>query len=439
MTRAGLRCVWPALAIALHGAAPAHAAGPLVRAQLVTKDTFLAGRQIEIEVDLLAPNYFMSAARFPQVSVPGAVATLGDDAQNFTETIDGTDFSGIRRIYRITPLAPGHYQLPPAPVTFSYAAQPGVATPGRATLPAVSFDVVAAPAAADGREPLVSTRVAITQSVDRDPAKLGAGDVLVRSLEATAEGLPAMLIPEPDLPAPDGVRVYRRDPVLSAVTEGRGETTAGKRLDQVTYRFDTAGTFELPAVAIAWYDPVNKRQRVAEAPAIPVTVAAQAMPASPLPLPAPEPVPAKARHPGAWGVAAAAVLAALAWAAVRLLPRLRQAAAAAAARRRGSEAAYFRRFVEACRSGTAAEIFRALDAWARRCRLGPLRAWAAAYGGRAASDQLERLEAELFGGGPAARQGPALAQAIGEARLRWLKAAEPPHRLSGIPLPPLNP
>jgi len=68
-----------------------------------------------------------------------------------------------------------------------------------------------------------------------------------------------------------------------------------------------------------------------------------------------------------------------------------------------------------------------------------LRAWAAAYGGRAASDQLERLEAELFGGGPAARQGPALAQAIGQARLRWLKAAEPPHRLSGIPLPPLNP
>ena len=107
----------------------------------MTKDTFLAGRQIEIEVDLLAPNYFMSAARFPQVSVPGAVVTLGDDAQNFTETIDGTDFSGIRRIYRITPLAPGHYQLPPAPVTFSYAAQPGVATPGRATLPAVSFDV----------------------------------------------------------------------------------------------------------------------------------------------------------------------------------------------------------------------------------------------------------------------------------------------------------
>ena len=247
------------------------------------------------------------------------------------------------------------------------------------------------------------------------PAKLGAGDVLVRSLEATAEGLPAMLIPEPDLPAPDGIasiaatRCCRPSP--RARRNHRGQAPRPGHL-----WFDTAGTFELPAVAIAWYDPVNKRQRVAEAPAIPVTVAAQAMPASPLPLPAPEPVPAKARHPGAWGVAAA-VLAALAWAAVRLLPRLRQAAAAAAARRRGSEAAYFRRFVEACRSGTAAEYLPRLrrvggrhGGAARRrggghgCRLHPisLSAW---------SWLRRRSQAGDGGGGAGNRRGaPALAE-----------------------------
>jgi hypothetical protein len=60
------------------------------------------------------------------------------------------------------------------------------------------------------------------------------------------------MIPPPEFTAPDGVRLYLQDPVLSN-EPARGQGAAvGKRIDRVTYAFERLGNYVLPAVEIGW-------------------------------------------------------------------------------------------------------------------------------------------------------------------------------------------
>ena len=94
------------------------AADPIIRAQVVTQQPIVAGQQIQIQVDVLAPNFFLSPPQFPLFDLPNAVVTLSDArAQNMTETVDGETYAGIRRIYLVTPQLAGTFTLPPARIT----------------------------------------------------------------------------------------------------------------------------------------------------------------------------------------------------------------------------------------------------------------------------------------------------------------------------------
>lgn len=125
----GIFALWLSLAnVAL-------AADPFARATLATKGTIYAGQQVEVDVDVFAPNYFLSPPQFPLFDLPGTIVTMPDDrGLNLNETIDGVDFSGIRKTYVIAPQAAGDYTLPPVDIPFGYAAVPGETTQGRVKL-----------------------------------------------------------------------------------------------------------------------------------------------------------------------------------------------------------------------------------------------------------------------------------------------------------------
>ncbi|WP_457813293.1 BatD family protein [Sinorhizobium meliloti] len=133
MTRASrLYRLIAALFCWIAAAGPALSADPLARASLQSKGTLYAGQQILIDVDVLVPNYFLQPPQFPAIDLPGAIVTLDDGrALNLNETIDGTAYSGIRRTYIVTPQSPGDFTLPPAVITFGYAAVPPSGHPRR--------------------------------------------------------------------------------------------------------------------------------------------------------------------------------------------------------------------------------------------------------------------------------------------------------------------
>jgi len=422
----------------LTASAGLHAAEPLARVEIVTKPPIAAGQQVQIQVDVLAPNFFLSPPKFPLFDLPNAIVTLPDTgAQNLVETIEGQSYAGIRRTYVVTPQTGGDFTLPPAKITFIYAAMPGQpGSEGSVTLPPQKFTVAGAPLGG----PATAQQITVTQKLDRDPLSLKAGDTLVRTITVEAQGMQAMMIPVPEFTAPEGVRLYPHDPVLSdKMDQGQG-SIGGTRVDRVTYAFEGAGSYRLPVIEIAWYDPATQKNEVAQAPEVTVSVAAAAgfTPA----IKPPEITEEAPKRPDnlrllPWVAAGLAALAFLAWLVPRLWRRLRQWRQARRHRYEQSEAYSFRQFSTACRSGQGAPVYAALQSWATRAKTAPLRDWLS--DDDVALMEYEQLEAGLFAAGSESKSYDAgkLLAGIVQARKKWLTRET--ESLRPAALLPLNP
>ena len=82
--------------------------------------------------------------------------------------------------------------------------------------------------------------------------QLIAGDVIVRTISRRAIGTTAMLLPPVPATPLDGVKIYNSSPMVKDNTD-RGSLTS-TRVETLKYQFEKAGTFELPAITVRWWD-----------------------------------------------------------------------------------------------------------------------------------------------------------------------------------------
>jgi hypothetical protein len=413
-------------------AAHAHAAGaPFVRATIETRPPLLVGQQVRIDIDVFVPNFFMSSAELPTIDIPGAVVTPDDGASNLVETIDGQTYAGVRHVYVIVPQREGEFVLPPARITFQYAAEPGKPTPGFVTLPAQKFGAkLPAGAQTATGAPLPVAKVTVAQSLDGDLKVMKAGGALTRTLEIFAERTQAMMIPPPKFAAPAGVRVYPKDPLLTDVSKEHVGFVGGRRVDKAVYVFEKPGDYILPEIDITWFNRANGKSEVARAAAIHIAVAAnpELQPAI-----APEAAPAAVQlAPAAkridWMhwlillVGATVVLALVVWLALRYGARLAAWVKTMRVEYRESEARYFARVMQACKTNQASAARQALATWTGRIGAPSPTAWSAAYGTSALASEIAGLDQRLFGDGKsqASWNGRPLAALLAAARKTWL-------------------
>jgi hypothetical protein len=421
--------------LALFGPAAALAAdAPQVRVRIEQAGPIYVGQSLRADVTVLVPNFFMSSPEFPLFDLPGAVVTMpGEGAVNVSETINGITYAGIQRTYVIVPQREGTFVLPPARITFQYAAVPGQPSPGSVTLPPQKFDVLLPPGAKTAQGALPVARVTIKQQVEGLTKPHHVGDAITRTVEIFADHTQSMMIPPPTFAAPAGVHVYRKDPRLTDVKDEQGQFLGGRRVDAATYLFDRPGTYTLPAISESWFDPSANRAQRAEAPEIQVSVVPSSKPAAAI---APEPAPEKSIDWLRWVAPASAVILgilAISWLTRRWAGRVRAFLAARRAARRESEAAYFSRVLAACRSNDPARSYASLGGWMRRTG----RVSIGSYVQAAADDELRKqvteLERRLYS--DAAESGPwngaALANALVQARRTLVpRRRRPRHRLS---------
>lgn len=250
---------------------PAFAADPFARSTINTGSTIVPGQQIRLTVDVFAPGFFTSPPDLPLFDIPNALVTLPEErAQNLVETVDGVQYSGIRRRYAIVPEKPGAFSVLPIKIDFTYTAD-GKPLKGSVNTVPTTFEV----ATANNSGTLFSARdVEIAQSFDRDPATLGSGDVLVRTIVVTAKDTQAMLIPPVDIGAPSGVKQYLKPPrIEDGISVGRGETES-RRTETVSYTTDAEGGFILPPIRYTWFNLETSTETTADLPAVTLSVAA---------------------------------------------------------------------------------------------------------------------------------------------------------------------
>jgi hypothetical protein len=422
---------------------------PIVRATL-KPDSVLVGRPVTLEITVLAPNYLTGPPEFPDIQLNNAVTRPLGSGTNLSEEHQGTTYAGVMHEYAIYPQEPGAYAITGRSVTFTYAIDPPRRSPP-VTLPLPDLAFTATiPDAAQGLDPfLASTRLTLRQSVDPQPGDLKVGDSLARTITVEAADLPAMLLPPVRFAAIEGLSVYPDQPQLDDKPGDRGGPSTGTRIDRVTYMLERPGTYELPAVAIAWWNADAQTVETARAETVTFVVRL-------------DPTAAQAATNGAaagaargpslldaarrwWPFLAAGLvlLGALAWLAPRVV---RTVAAWNAARRQrdlASEAHWFHRFRAVTHAGDARQVLGALLAWLDRfpplAKPATLDALAAASRDPALAAELSNLKAALYAAPGEARasfSARRLRREVGAARQR-LRRARP---TSGTRmLPPLNP
>lgn len=319
-----------ALALALVFAAPAGAQpAPQVEVTLDPQGAVTVGAPLRVTATVLVPTYMPQPPAWPDLQIADAITRLPERASRpVTQRIGRDTWSGVARSWEIIAQRAADYDLGPVKIGVTYA-DPAGGAPLAATVatPPIAFSATV-PAGAEGMDPfLAATDLAVVATVDGLPDAPAPGDAFSVTLTTTAHGPPAMLLPPlaSQLPTPDGLRAYPRQPAL---TDAAGPPPSATRVETVAYVIERPGRYVLPGVGLDWWSLGTGVRATATTGAIAFEVAAPAGWSDPA-------APGEGIALGlaaAAGVATAAALALLAW-------RRRGRPPSARARRRALRAA----------------------------------------------------------------------------------------------------
>lgn len=401
----------------------------LVRTHLEPPGPVVTGQQVRLVVDVLVTTWFTDAPAFPQIDVPGAVVSLSDEQPpHLTEQINGETWSGLSRVYLITPLQGGDLAVP----AFEIVLHPGQAAgPVTVTTSPINIAVKATERPRGAENTIATTRLQVTQRLDRKLDGLRVGDAFTRTVEISADGVQAMLLPPTQFQSVKGLALYPQAPQVDNVTKDRQGFVGGRRVDSATYVVQEPGSYELPAVHVQWWDVQAGKLRDSEVPALKFQAVANPDYKPELALPSEPADRGDAivsridwRAMSFW-ILALGIAALAAW---LIVPRARQAWRALVERRAAQQRAYeateewaFKRFEYAAHRGDAAAVYEALLRWLERFRPNgtclTVDAFCAAAGDTRLAKEIRGLEVTLYGSSPAGRwTASALLDAVRKAR-----------------------
>ncbi|MBD8687220.1 BatD family protein [Rhizobium sp. CFBP 13717] len=410
------------------------AAVPFARASIDRADRIVPGEEVHVVVEVYAPGFFTTPPQFLLFEVPDALVTLSEDrAQNVVETIEGVQYSGIRKTYAVVPEKRGSFALPEIGIDLGFSSD-GTTTRATVRVGLPSFDVVAA--SGQSGTPFAARGLMLSQSFDRDPASLKAGDALVRTIVVFASNTQAMLIPPVDFGEAAGTARYVKPPVLTDGVErrgiGRSVDTGSTRTETVVYTTTTEGRFSLPPITYPWFDIEGRELTIATLPAVALVVQQAATGEGIAPVLDQEPRSSRWTTRGLLAVllivAIDLALAVFAW---RRYPTIRLTAKTYLGQRRNSPRRRLRRLRALVRTGSDDAVYQALHDWSLRLGYGTISAWTSTPTDPALAAQVAILERRLFSSCDVELDRRALASAI--------VLPTPPGERSRNALPELNP
>lgn len=387
------------------------------------------------------------------------VRKLGQDS-NYTAEVDHRRYRVVERHYAISAENSGALEIPPIGFR-GHAFGPGdlnsFFSRGQgitAQSEPITLDVRARPPESGTDVWLPAQSLTLSAEGVDATSSVRVGEPLTLTLRIKAQGLGFEQLPELKLPKIEGADVYPD----KETTQNRddGSWQYGTRERKFAIVPSRAGTLDIPALSIAWWDTAHDRAAVGEVPALKVPVEpAQASgapePARPLALqPSQAPAAAPALAPitatsdlelrqwrliafVAIGLWLASVAAGIGWLWHRRRTRLR---ALALREQPPPRAAGGNEFRAACTRGDLPAAARALLAWARRERpaLRNLGELARAVSEADQSAVLAELERALYAGGASGAADAAFAARLAKTFKAGFAFADVRHGRGGEPV-----
>jgi len=349
------------LFIGLLGNTLALAAGDIVLRSTVMPERAWVGQKVVLNIDVLAKDGWAQLPKGVDLEVAGAyLLDLESQGTRLGETIDGDAYTGQRYSFMLFAQREGEFAVPAVPVDVAITTWGvnGGTRIVRAKLPAAEF-IARTPPGAEHVAALVSS-VSLTANQSWEPETQTAmvGDAIKRSIVLRAKDVSGMAFSPTVFDAMDDIGVYPGEPSVEDQFD-RGDF-GGERVETVTYVFERAGRFEIPAVEITWWNTTAEELQHIVLPGLALEVTGELL--------AETAVSTKELQQSdrrtlwvALGVTALAMIL-LMFSVGRLVPVWRAWRKA----EDESEAAYFRRIRRAVRSGDAAGVLRDTMRWLDR-------------------------------------------------------------------------
>ena len=422
----------------------------LIRAR-IEPDQILVGQKAKLSVDIMTKTWFLEAPAFPDVLdiADAVVIPPGPFGVNSSQVIDGERYAVQTKTYSIISTGVGAYRVPPFEVSLVVAQEDASRSPKIVmTTSELAFEAHV-PAEAQGLGLVVSTpRLGVREEWSRSFDDLKVGDSVTRTVTSEIEDSAAMLLPSLEFVAPEGVAVY---PARASLEDSRNRgDMSGTRVDRVVYTLEAEGEFDLPEIAIHWWDLEAEKLQREILPAVHFQVAANLDLAVEIFGPedgeagVAEPVPTASGSGRTYllGSVAVLILAVFGWllrrpirAVGRAWTELRQTGA--------EEKERFREFKNAARKGEAVPAVRALLAWLDAFPLegepNSLAAFVSSSADPVLEEQIAALESAAFAtsGGDDKWSPSELVKRVAAARSRGVRKHDPENSADGLQL--LNP
>lgn len=220
----------------------------------------VVGQQTRLLVEILTDTWFSHAPRYPELTIPGAITLLPEQmGTNFTEEIDGITFSGQRRSYVVFPQRVGSLDIPPLEIRLGVSKDGKPGAPFTLSTRPIRLDVASRPGVDESEGVVTTPRLSVEDEWDRSFDDLSAGDALERTIHIEGDEVLGMLLPDLAFEAPVGIAVYADAPrIVDRANRGRYR---GQRTQTITYVLTERGTFEIPSIAIRWWNPEDEELR----------------------------------------------------------------------------------------------------------------------------------------------------------------------------------
>jgi len=222
------------------------------------------------------------------------------EGREYTETRQGRQYKVIERRYAIFPIQSGQLEIAPTffegrlieqnnrQNNFGFFNRPTGQVVRRYSAP-INIEVKPQIATYAGNHWLPASQLTLHSRWSSPPKEAKTGDPLTLTLSIIANGLRAEQLPQLNVEVPTGLKTYNDQPVLNNETNSNG--LIGTRQEKIVVIATKAGSFEIPAITLTWWDTSQTKQQVATIPAMTLTatgVAATAPPIAPTtPTPAP--------------------------------------------------------------------------------------------------------------------------------------------------------
>ncbi|BES71354.1 hypothetical protein RE428_23720 [Marinobacter nanhaiticus D15-8W] len=254
--------LWPLLLMLL--ASPALGQETPVLKTEFEQTEAIPGTPLSLRLTVLVPTYLPSPPEWPGFEAPNVMVRLPERSTGPTSArVGGETWAGVTRHYRLYPMVPGEFEIPPQTVQVTYAdTESGDRRQIDLTTDPLRFRGVVPPGAESLDPFFAAGALTLEQSHDGGEGPMKPGDSLTWSVTAKVSGTSPMFLPKllPELSF-SGVAIYPDEPVVSE-TSARG-VMAGTRTESVTLLAQVGGQFEVPAISLDWYNIASSQVETA--------------------------------------------------------------------------------------------------------------------------------------------------------------------------------